>query len=434
MRTRLLIGTVFLTLATIVAFFVPAAIALADAERDAQVVELLQEASDAAVRLLPPVDDVGVADPPAPANHEDRAANGERGHFYSVYDGDGRRIRGTGPQRADRAVREALDGRSTTLRLGSERVAAVPLPAGGAVRAAEPATEADQATRAAVIRLGLQALFIMAAGVAAAWILAQRLARPLARLRESAARLGGGDFTATARPTGVAEIDDVAAALNTSADRIGALVERERRLTADVSHQLRTPITGLRLAIEGELAHPRADPADVLEESLGAVDRLEATVIALTELARGGVAADPTDVREALSEADQRWRPVFARAGRALSVGEAPGTRTSARRPAIAAILDVVLENALRHGAGNTRLGASTATGSILISVVDAGSCRLDEADLFERHRSSTGSTGIGLDLARTLAEGEGGRLRLANRSPTTFQLQVPLSREGATP
>lgn len=425
-----MVGTVLLAMGAIAAFFVPAAIALAKAEGEAQVVELQREASDAAARLDP-----RGADPDNPSDTSGRSdregserprRSGTR-HDYAVYDASGHRLSGTGPEIADTAVRAAMAGTSTTGLVGQERVAAVPLSSGGAVRAAEQASEADNRTRAAVLRLGLAALIVVAAGSIAAWLLARRLTKPLRQLGRSAARLGGGDFTATAATTGIREIDEVADALNSSATRIGTLVERERRLTADASHQLRTPITGLRLALEGELAAPRPDSTAVIREALGAVDRLEATVTALTDLARDEASTDPFEVDQVVAAAVHRWKPLFSRASRSIVVGTPTGAISQTRRVAIETILDVLLDNALHHGAGVVSIDTDTASGSARLLVADEGSCSLADGRLFERHHSSTGSTGIGLHLARTLSEAEGARLRLIRQAPTTFQLLLPL-------
>ncbi len=427
MRTRILIGTIVLTALTIAAFFVPAAISLSNAEGEAQVVELQREAADAAAQLNPHLDDGDGDGGATDAWVGERTANAGASHAFAVYDGTGRRLSGSGPAQADAPVRSALAGMSATARVDAERVVAVPLAGGGALRAAEPTSEADDRTRAAVIRLGLIAVLVLVVAALGAWLLAQRLTEPLRALRRSAARLGGGDFTATAPVTGVSEIDDVADALNASATRIGRLVERERRLTADTSHQLRTPIAGLRLALESEAVSPREDPSQLIEEALGAVDRLEVTVAALADLARDELSDDPFDIDDVVSAAMRTWLPVLRRAGREIEVGPPCDERSPTHAIAVGTILDVLLENALHHGTGTVRLDVDCTSGTAQITVTDQGHCDLDEERLFERHESGAGGTGIGLHLARTLAEAEGARLRLVRRDSTQFQLQLPL-------
>lgn len=427
MRRRLLLGTVLLTVGTIAAFFIPAAVALSNAEREAQVVELQQEAMDATARLDP-----ASTRPDLDPSHEpgdiDTDVDGrpDQQHDYARYDADGRLVSGTGPERADAPVLEAITGFSSTARVGDERVAAVPLADGGAVRAAEPASEADERTRAAVLRLAAIAGLVLIVGGIAAWLLARRLTDPLRQLGQSATRLGGGDFTATAPTTGIVEIDEVAVALNASASRIGQLVERERRLTADTSHQLRTPLTGLRVALETEIASPRPDPAEILDEALGAVDRLEGTVTALTDLARDAPPGEPFPLDDLITAAAGRWRSHLRSAGRELHLPPASPVSSPARRAAIDTIIDVLIDNALTHGTGAVTVAVDATGPSVLLTVADEGSCTLAVNRLFERHESGSGSSGIGLHLARTLAEAEGARLRLASRAPTAFELQLP--------
>jgi signal transduction histidine kinase len=93
---------------------------------------------------------------------------------------------------------------------------------------------------------------------------------------------------------------------------------------------------------------------------------------------------------------------------------------------AVETILDVLLDNALKHGAGTVAVTAEETPGACRLAVTDEGNCRLSDERLFARHESAAGSTGIGLDLARTLAAAEGGLLRLSSASPTVFELLVP--------
>jgi signal transduction histidine kinase len=433
-RTRLLIGTILLTTATIVAFFVPTAISLNRTEREAQEVELQREAADAAALLGEhrareeeqehQAGESQTAEPPD-QDHDRLAPEGAgEDHRFGLYDTRGALVLGDGPASADWAVRSALRGRSATGRVGEYRVATVPMVGGGAVRAAEPASEAAARTRGALLRLGLIGLAVLVVASIAAWLLARRLSRPLRDVGRSAARLGGGDFTATApTSTGVAEVDEVATALNRSAARIGAMVERERRLTSDTSHQLRTPLAGLRLVLEGELASPRPERAEVIEEALGAVDRMEAIVDALTDLARDAEPGPPVELDDVARTAVDRWQALFEAENRELVAECRSSAVVGARSAALDTILDVLLDNALRHGRGVVTVATEAHARLARVVVTDEGQCVLPEEELFERRTSGSGGTGIGLHLARTLADAEGARLRLLEDEPTTFQL-----------
>ena len=124
---------------------------------------------------------------------------------------------------------------------------------------------------------------------------------PCASLRDAAVRLGDGDFTIDVPRSDIPEIDQAAVAMTATAARLDDLVARERSFSADVSHQLRTPLAGLRAAIETELEFPRPDHTVVLRESLDDIERLERTILELLAIARSSqpngspvsIAADP---------------------------------------------------------------------------------------------------------------------------------------------
>ena len=98
------------------------------------------------------------------------------------------------------------------------------------------------------------------------------------RLRDAAVDLGDGDFTIDVPRSGVPELDQAGQAMTATARRLDDLVSRERAFSADASHQLRTPIAGLRAAIQTELAFPRPDRTEVLREAISDIDRLERTM------------------------------------------------------------------------------------------------------------------------------------------------------------
>jgi signal transduction histidine kinase len=273
-------------------------------------------------------------------------------------------------------------------------------------------------------------------------VLATRLARPVEALGDAAARLDDGDFTAAVAPTGIAELDEVAAALERTGRRVRRTLERERSFSADVSHQLRTPLSAMRTAVEAEQVDPRPDHGRVLAEVLGQVDRLEGTLTSLLRLARDTHDdRRPIDLGELVRMAATRWAPAYADAGRTLelTVPDDP-PRPAVSATALAHVLDVLLQNALDHGAGPvgvridhpapTAPGPTADAGSAArLTVTDRGRLAHDPARIFARRPADAHGTGIGLHLARTLVEAEGGRLRATATTLTTFELTLPLPR-----
>jgi signal transduction histidine kinase len=218
--------------------------------------------------------------------------------------------------------------------------------------------------------------------------------------------------------------------LDTTAERLDGLVARERAFSADASHQLRTPIAGLRVQIEAALMAPEADLRGVLVGALEPIDRLESTVDNLLRLARDvHIDRSPLDLAQLARDVDRDWHGTFAAAGRPLRVTidvDVPAPAVS--QPPVRQILDVLVENAERHGAGVVTVGVRRVPGGVAVEVDDEGRGVSDAHAVFVRR--ADGGHGIGLALARTLAEAEGGRLVLERTGPAPrFTLFLPADR-----
>jgi signal transduction histidine kinase len=269
---------------------------------------------------------------------------------------------------------------------------------------------------------------LTAVGLAA--IQARRLVRPLDAIARRSAQLGDGDFSVRAGHYGVPEFDAIARGLDTSAGRIAELVAREREFSANVSHQLRTPLTALRLRLEEAAGaeHPEATAGE-LEAALLEADRLETTIAALLAYARQATLGDriTVDLGSVVREHATSWRPVLARAGRRLDVAVESDVVTQASRGTVGQVLDVLLDNALRHGSGTVRVDARADGRAAIVAVSDGGSgISEDDADrIFERGASRTGGTGIGLHLARALAQADGGALHVVPGPAAGFELRM---------
>ena len=348
--------------------------------------------------------------------------------------GDGRGPRGDGREGDGRELAEALDGGVGYGTDDDDLVVMVPVTHSDDVIGAVEA----RAPRSAVLYKVAVVWGVMAAlaalAVAAAWLLgrrqARRLARPLEDLAVAAHRLGDGDFSVRSRPGGVREIDAVGSALNSTASRLDDLLARERAFTADASHQLRTPLAGLRLRLEAALERPGEDVRPAIAASLADADRLEATIGELLALARDQRAqrAYPLDLTALLDELSQEWRARLALQGRDLEVlidPEVPDPSASAA--AVRQVLAVLVDNATTHGAGTVAITVREAPGAVAIDVSDEGpGVREPEGLLFARRADQRDGHGIGLALARRLAEAEGGRLELARPQPPVFTLLLP--------
>jgi signal transduction histidine kinase len=159
------------------------------------------------------------------------------------------------------------------------------------------------------------------------------------------------------------------------AKRLGQAMQREQSLATDASHQLRTPMAGLRLVIESELAAPRPDPTLALNECLAVTDRLETTVNDLLRLVRQPARSERLDVPGLFEKLRGHWHGSLARAGWRLEL-DAPRDdlpATWASNAAIEQALDVLIDNALRHGSGSVRIAADRVDGGIALACTDEG-------------------------------------------------------------
>ncbi|MEU6078921.1 ATP-binding protein [Streptomyces sp. NPDC047108] len=297
----------------------------------------------------------------------------------------------------------------------------------------EPAsTVSGEIGRTLLIILAVALLAVIAA-VLLAVRQARRLTAPLTDLAETAERLGSGDPRPRHRRYGVPELDRVADVLDSSAERIGRMLTAERRLAADASHQLRTPLTALTMRLEEITATD--DPATVKDEAtiaLGQVERLTDVVQRLLTNSRDPRTGSAVgfDLDEVVKQQIEEWRPAYRNAGRIIVRSGKKGMRAVGTPGAVAQVLATLIENSLMHGAGPVALRTRVTGNQVVVEVTDEG--RGVPPDLgsrvFERTVSGRNSTGLGLAVARDLAEADGGRLELLQQHPPVFALF--LSRE----
>ena len=271
------------------------------------------------------------------------------------------------------------------------------------------------------------------AGTVVATLTARRLAEPLSDVADRAARLGAGDFRPAPARHGVPELDRVSDVLDTSAAALAELLQRERELMGDVSHQLRSRITALQLRLDELATHP--DP-DARREALAALEQTEKLTAVLDELLEAARAARAAgaqlqDLREGLTAVADEWRPTVKAAGRNLKVRVPDGLLARVTPARIREAVGALLDNAVRHGGGTVTLSARSTEGSLLIEVTDGGPGVPAELapHVFDRGVSVDSSTGLGLALARALVEADEGRRELSRVRPPTFTIFLPAAR-----
>jgi len=313
------------------------------------------------------------------------------------------------------AVQLAARGRSFTSDGpgGVEVLVAVQgLPGGTAViRTFVPEAELRHGVTRAWLLLGCVGLGLLVLSVAVADQLARSLVRPLRAVAGASGRLATGDLSARAELTGPPEVRRAGAGLNRLAVRIGELVAHERETVADLSHRLRTPLTALR--IDAESLRSDAERAQLL----GDLDALERTVDEIIREARRPTregSGQGCDAGQVAAERAAFWRPLAEDTDRAMTVELAGGPiPVRASGEDLAACLDILLENVFAHTPEGAALAirlSHRAGGGAWLVVADDGP-GFPHAGLTERGQSSGGSTGLGLDIARRIAEASGGTL-----------------------
>jgi signal transduction histidine kinase len=410
LRSRVRIAIVGATAAALVVFAVPLALVVRSEYIQQSETELEREAA----RVLAIVPDTQILSAKVPKSSDEHID-------LAVYSPTGHRVSGEGPEYSALAARAWDQQTAPTLRDGGTLATFLPVKEGANVHAVIRAAIASTTLTARYLRawalMAVLALVVLLLAWLASGRVARRLSAPLERLASSAEALGKGGFGLQVPRSGVAEVDVVAEVLEQSGQRLGDRFQRERAFSADASHQLRTPMTALRLTLESSQDDPAADVAAVTSAALDQVDRLEHTLEDLLALARDLPGpAEPVSVEPALIALKARYRDYFDDAGRTLDIEIAHGLPLGAfPESALRQVLDVLVDNALRHGSGGVLVTARPSGTGVAVDVRDAGVLPAgDLAWLFERRSKRARGTGIGLALARSLAEADGARLTVA--------------------
>lgn len=342
---------------------------------------------------------------------------------------------------AQPAIRSALAGETASgereLPYGSAAVlyVAVPVLSGprtlGAVRLTYPASELDARVNERLQGLLIVAGLTLLAAFAVAFLLAATITRPIRRLQETTAQLASGDLSARAvTDQGAGELRRLGRDLNTMSDRLSSLVEAQRSFAGDASHQLRTPLTALRLRLD-EAAETMVSSPDAAAESLdmarAETERLQHVIDGLLRLARAEGEQQELvqlDMAAIAAERIAIWQPLAEEQGVGLELVAPRSALIMAVREAPEQILDNYLDNALSVSPPDSRVivtiteSAAGEFGTTTLLVTDSGPGLSPEArtrafDRFWSVREDNAGTGLGLAIVRHLAIASGASVEL---------------------
>lgn len=438
MVRRFVLAFLALTVFVLVVLVVPLGISASNRERDRLTLDLERDAralgsfAEDTLEGLADEDLQAVAD-----DYSDRT-----GARALLLDAGGRvvadsdPVEGASEYRTRPEIADALDGRlaagtrpSDTL--GTELLyVAVPVASGGevhgVVRLTYPTTEVDGRTRRVWLTLGGVAVVSLVAAGLIAVALARSVTRPLRRLQAAATALGAGDLSAHAPDDdGPPEVRALARAFNDTSRRLEELIGAQDAFVADASHQLRTPLTALRLRLENLEAGADGEDADELRAALAEGERMSRLVDGLLALARADRAAAtatavPLDLRGALEERRGIWLPVAEERGVELVVQAPEDLRGQATPDRLSQVIDNLVDNALEVSPrGSTiRLSVVGTPSGPAVHVQDQGPGMAPDQrerafDRFWQGREGTGTSGLGLAIVQKLVQADGGHVEL---------------------
>ena len=343
------------------------------------------------------------------------------------------------PEIATALLGDPSSGTRLSNTLGGDLVyVAVPVLSGaevlGAVRITFPKSVVDKSVRDQLQGLLLAAGVSIAMAIVVALVFARTVSKPLDKLRVTTDALASGDLTATAPEEGPGETRQLARSFNAMAKRLGGLIDRQRAFAGDASHQLRTPLTALRLRLEqaGELVTSSPDLAKIhIDEALNETDRLTHLTEQLLRLARAEGAVlekENIDVSEIVRDRAQEWQYLADEHEVEIIVQAPDSLMINANQLAIREIIDNYMDNALEVAPPKSQITLTilALVDSVEIVVSDSGRGmslqqrerafdRFWRADADSNRR--TGS-GLGLAIVAQLAQASGLRVEL-RESPT---------------
>jgi signal transduction histidine kinase len=326
---------------------------------------------------------------------------------------------------------ERVDGTRRSETLGTDLIySAVPVTGAdggvaGALRITYPSAALDARVRQTWSRIALLCAFVLVLVMGVGWLLARGVTRPVRELEDATERFGRGDLGARApEDHGPPELRHLVHAFNRMAAEIERLLNAQQQFVADASHQLRTPLTALRLRLENLDARLAPTEHAAIAAVIADVARLSRIVDGLLVLARddaAGPAIEEVDLAAAARSRGDAWRDVATEQDVTLVIAAAPNARATVAPGAAEQLIDNLVDNALTVSQPGTTIEIRVvrAGEDVELHVVDHGPGLTPEArerafDRFWRAPDATaGGSGLGLAIVRRLAESSGGRARL---------------------
>lgn len=433
MRRRLALVSLAVTLLVVLAFLVPLALlvrnqasdrALARAERDAQAI--------AAAIAVTPLGGTPVTPELAAAVLD---AFGSMDTVTIVFP-DATAV-GTAYEESP-GLDQARAGAAFTARTDKGAEVLVPVlvadgPASGSAVVVRTFVSDEELTRGVAVAwamLGALGVFLVVVAALAADRLGQSVVRPVGELSAAARSLGSGDLDTRVDPSGPEEVAEVGEAFNFLARRLRALLNAERESVADLSHRLRTPLTALRLQAE-----TLADD-ETRASLLADIDRLERAIDRMIEEARRpsdpGTADESADLGAVVRHRATFWKVLADEQGRAVDVHTGGGRLVvPLSGEELGAMVDTLIENVFSYTAPGTpySIAARPAASGMAVLVVEDGGPGFPDSGMVTRGVSGGGSTGLGLDIVRRMAQRADGDVEVDNSSDGGARVTVTLRR-----
>jgi hypothetical protein len=440
MRKRLLVAMVGLSLVTLLIHDVPLSLHLQEIERDRIITSLQRDAFTLSNQVSPLMGDEVAAreveiqkvlDGFEVVNEETAIVVDKYGYLmastattFTVGSDYASR-----PEVSAALLGSPTSGTRLSNSIGGELVyVAVPVFSGaqvrGVVRVTLPTSILDSRVREQLRNVLAAAFATILLAVLVAFVFARSVSKPIEKLRRATDRFAGGDLSANADAGGPKEIRKLAQSFNDMALRISGLVKRQKSFAGDASHQLRTPLTALRLRLEQATTSIDNSPElakEHIEEAMNEADRLSHLVEQLLQLARteGAVLERSTcDISHFFEERADEWDALAAERGLVIQRSIAAGLHANVSQVALREIVDNYIDNAFESSAtgGVIEFIAEKQSSHIELIIRDSGKGLTKEQreSAFERFWRGADSanrrsgSGLGLSIVSQLAQASG--------------------------